>query len=61
MRFDLSSLDHAKQRAFNESVHSNSQIDDNYYRVLYDCVTNEFLLLKVDYVVRNLNKKDNSF
>ena len=60
MRFDLSSLDHAKQREFTKSVNSN-QIDDNYYRVLYDHITNEFLLLKVDYVVRNLNKNDDSF
>lgn len=54
MRFDLSGLNHQKQREFLESV-KNIFIEDNYYKVFFDFGTNEFLLIRPDYVVKNAN------
>jgi hypothetical protein len=53
MRFDTSELDHIQQLQFLEAVKDYPYIEDNYYRVSYDHLTNEFLLIKVGYVVRN--------
>ena len=53
MRYDLAGLDHQKQHEFLESLKDGPWIDNNYYRVFYDKLTNEFLLLRVDYVVKN--------
>lgn len=52
MRFDLTNLDHQKQREFLESVKGCSWIENNYYRVLFDNYTQEFLLVKIDYKIK---------
>ncbi len=55
MRFDMTNLDHSQQRQFLESVKNCHWIEDNYYQVVFDCMTNEFLLTKVNYVIKNKN------
>jgi hypothetical protein len=55
MRYDLSQLTFELQLQFIESVKEVPYIEDNYYRVSYDTLTNEFLLIKIGYVVRNKN------
>jgi len=52
MRYDTTNLSHQKQREFMESVQG-EQIEDNYYRVFYDIITDDFLLVKIDYVLKN--------
>jgi len=53
MRFDMSQLTHERQSQFLESVKDYPYIEDNYYRVNYDVLTNEFLLIRVGYVIKN--------
>lgn len=56
MRFDLSNLNHSQQLQFTEAVKKCTWIENNYYRVLWDFATKEFLVIKVDYVVKTDNK-----
>lgn len=59
MRYDLSGLTHELQRKFTESVKKHeSRFEDNYYKVSYDHLTNEFLLIKIGYVVPNKIKTE---
>jgi hypothetical protein len=52
MRFDLTNLNHQDQRQFLESIRD-CYIEDSYYRVFYDSHVREFLLIKVDAIIKN--------
>ncbi len=53
MRYDMTALSHVRQLQFLDSVKDIYWIEDNYYQVTFDCMTNEFLLIKIGYVVKN--------
>lgn len=62
MRFDFTDLNHELQRKFFESVKDHlGRFEDNYYKVFYDPFTDEFLLIKIGYVVPNKLKEKRSF
>lgn len=49
----MTALSHVRQLQFLDSVKDINWIEDNYYQVTFDCMTNEFLLIKIGYVVKN--------
>lgn len=62
MRYDLSAMPHDLQRKFMESVKDHhNRFEDNYYKVTYDQLTKEFLLVRIDYVVPNKFKEKGEY
>lgn len=52
MYYDTSSLEHIIQLLFYERIrHEN--IPDGYYKIFYNALSNEFLLVRVDFVIGN--------
>ncbi len=52
MRFDTTDLTHLEQIQFVETI-KGCYIEDNYYRVFYDRRNKEFVLIKIDCVIKN--------
>lgn len=50
MRFDLTELTHEQQSRFIEQI-KKAHIQEGYYRVLYNGMTNEFVFIRADYVI----------
>lgn len=53
MQFDCSVLTHKQQRNFMESI-KDKGFEDSLYKVFFNPLTNEFHLVKIDYIVRNV-------
>lgn len=51
MKYDLSELTHMEQLKFMESI-KHQWHDDAYYKVFYNRVSKEFLLSKIDFVIK---------
>lgn len=53
MKFELSDLSHTEQMRFLELVRHRNDLDDGFYKVFYDRRAKEFLLSRIDAVIKD--------